>query len=369
MGTSTRKNPISKHPYRILSLDGGGMRGLYTLALLKSLSERFCESSKKDIGKGFDLIVGTSTGGIIAAGLAAGVEIEKMMQIYRDRGKDIFTDPSPKEMEKKLWQLLRWAKRNFSTPANSNDVLKSELQRVFGKETVEEVYKRRGLALCLTSINIVNNCPRVFKTPHDPQKHADNKRKLVDVCLATSAAPIIFPIASIPEPENEGLKEGFVDGGLWANNPILIGLIEALGLTEDNQPIEIISIGTSPPVGGSVFNPQKANRGIKGWGFGIHPLELSMNAQSLGFNFACDFLAKKLGDFGKKVTICRLKPSGLSKEQEDAIGLDIATTDACNTLQAVATLDGQHIHGKAYREADNKKLKILKDIFEQLPNL
>ena len=353
-------------PYRVLSLDGGGMRGLYTLGLLKSLSDRFCQSRKVDIGKGFDLIVGTSTGGFIATGLAAGVEIEKMTAIYRDRGRNIFTNPMPKG---KKWSLFWWVFRNLCKPANTNDALKRELEKVFKEETVEEVFTRRQVALCVTAINIVNNCPRVFKTPHNPEKHADNKRKLVDICLATSAAPIIFPIASIPDPENTNLQEGFVDGGLWANNPTLIGLIEAIEMAKSDQPIEIISMGTCSPAGGNIFNATKADKGIKDWRFGVRPLEISMDAQSMGFTFMCDFLTKKLNDFGKKITVYRLESSKLSKVQEDAIGLDIATEDACNTMQSIATLDGQHLHGKAHRESDDKKLTILKNIFENLPTL
>ena len=357
-------SPLS--PYRVLSLDGGGMRGLYTLGLLKSLSDRFCRSKKVDIGKGFDLIIGTSTGGIIAAGLAAGVEIEKMIAIYRDQGKNIFTDPMPKG---KKWSLLLWMFRNLCKPANANDALKRELKKVFKKETVEEVFARRQIALCITAINIVNNCPRIFKTPHNPLKHADNKRKLVDICLATSAAPIIFPIATIPDPENENLQEGFVDGGLWANNPTFIGLIEAMEMAKNDQPIEIISVGTCPPAGGDVFNPQKVNRGIKSWDFGIRPLKVSMDAQSMGFNFICDLLANKLSNFGKKVTVYRLQSSKSSQAQESVIGLDIANEDACNTMQPIATHDGKHLHGKALREDDDKKISMLKNIFENLPAL
>ena len=120
----------------------------------------------------------------------------------------------------------------------------------------------------------------------------------------------------------------------------MVGLIEALGMAKDDQSIEIISVGTCSPAGGDIFNFKKANRGIKDWGFGVRPLELSMDAQAMGFNFMCDFLAKKLNDFGKNVTIHRLESPKLSRDQEGAIGLDIATEDACNTMQTIATLNG-----------------------------
>ena len=177
-------------PYRVLSLDGGGMRGLYTLGLLKSLSERFCRLSKMDIGKGFNLIVGTSTGGIIATGLATGVAVESMIEIYRGRGKDIFTDPKPKNKINTFW----WAIRNLCKSANTNNILRNELQKVFKEETVEEVYTRRQIALCVTAVNVVNNCPKIFKTPHDSQKHADNKRNLLIFALQLRRPPSFFQL-------------------------------------------------------------------------------------------------------------------------------------------------------------------------------
>ena len=75
-------------PYRVLSLDGGGMRGLYTASVLQSLVNRFSRSNSgnKDIGKGFDLIAGTSTGGILACGLAAGVPIKNIIELYSKKG-------------------------------------------------------------------------------------------------------------------------------------------------------------------------------------------------------------------------------------------------------------------------------------------
>ena len=232
-----------------------------------------------------------------------------------------------------------------------------------------DVYVRRKIGLCLTAVNISNGVPRVFKTPHDPNKHADNKRTLVDICLATSAAPIIFPIASIPEPDNDDLNEGFVDGGLWANNPTLVGLLEALNLSQREQSIEIVSIGTNPPSGGQAFNEKETNKGVKYWEAGIKPLEMAMTAQSYGFDFMCSFLAKNLNRLGKKVTICRLSGKSLPQEQENKVGLDIATDEACKILRNAGITDGQQIHGKILTEEKNEKFKILSDIFKNLNDL
>ena len=82
----------------VLSLDGGGMRGLYSATVLKVLGERFAklqQSGPFDIGKGFDLVVGTSTGAILAAGIAAGVPINEIANLYEKIGPRIFPRPMP----------------------------------------------------------------------------------------------------------------------------------------------------------------------------------------------------------------------------------------------------------------------------------
>ena len=78
---------------RVLSVDGGGMRGLYTSAYLSALGRRYAvtrDEAGLDIGKGFDLIVGTSTGAIIACALAAGISLDRVSALYREHGPEIF---------------------------------------------------------------------------------------------------------------------------------------------------------------------------------------------------------------------------------------------------------------------------------------
>ncbi len=211
--------------------------------------------------------------------------------------------------------------------------------------------------------------PRVFKTPHNPKKHADNKRNLADVCLATSAAPIIFPVVAIPEPDNSNVTEHFVDGGIWANNPTLMGLIEALEISDKNQPIDIISIGTCPASFGETLKDENVEKGIIDWGWGVDILEISGNAQAKNVEFICNFLEKRLSALGKKVSIYRLPQRCLSSAQEKVIGLDKATKEACNTLISLGAEDGKEIYGKTCNETEDTKLNILKNIFINLNDL
>lgn len=328
-------------PYRVLSLDGGGMRGLYTASVLHSLMRRFAGSSDRDldIGKGFDLIVGTSTGGILACGLVAGIPINSIMDIYRSHGREIFKDPIPRPG----FGLLSWAFRNRSKPANDNKPLRDALTNIFGDEQVGRVFKRRGIGFCVNSVNVINHGARVFKTSHDPKKHADDDRTLVDVCMATSAAPIIFPIATIPDPEDNAITECFVDGGLWANNPVLVALVEAIVVTDHERPIEIVSIGTCPPPSGEVVSFTGAKRGLLDWRVGIRALELSMDAQASANIFISGFLAKELSKSGRSINIMRLQQSSPSSEQSVLLSLDNASAEATSTLVQLGSQDGKEI--------------------------
>ena len=348
-------------PYRVLSLDGGGMRGLYTASVLQTLSNRFSQpdSGSKDIGGGFDLIVGTSTGGILACGLAVGIPINKIIELYSKN--KIFTDPFPsKKALKKLW----WILKNSRKAVNSNKALNQELQDIFHDKTLGQVYNERQIGLCITAVNLIDHSPRIFKTPHDPLKNMDNNRKLTDICLASSSAPILFPIAHIPDPERKDIYEDFVDGGLWANNPVLVALVEAIICSKKEQPVEIISIGSCAPSKGQTVVEKDINKGFIGWRAGIGPMELAMDAQSKSSHFVSDFLSAQLEKLGKHITIYRLKQKAPSAEQVKCFSMDQADKKTCSMLIKWGKKDAEEIYGKIIRENKNN---ILKTIFTNLP--
>lgn len=98
--------------------------------------------------------------------------------------------------------------------------LTESLKRVLGDKIIGESQNY----LCIPSYNVTSGKPRVFKKDFGTQINTDDKARYVDIALATSAAPTFFPMAEIPHFNNKQ----FVDGGVWANNPTLMGLIEAL---------------------------------------------------------------------------------------------------------------------------------------------
>ena len=108
---------IDNEPFTVLALDGGGMRGLYSVSVLRALTSRFSARRRDhalDVGKGFDLIVGTSTGGILAARLAAGVDLERIQRLYKMAGPRIFHDPVPSDR----LRLGYWLCRHLGSAGN-----------------------------------------------------------------------------------------------------------------------------------------------------------------------------------------------------------------------------------------------------------
>ena len=361
--SSTDKEQVK--PYRVLSLDGGGMRGLYTASVLQYFVNHFSQKNAEntDIGKGFDLIVGTSTGAILACGLASGIPINRIVELYSKKGKKIFTDPFPsKKILKKLW----WILKNSCKAANSNKALIQELQNIFHNKTMGQIYSERQIGLCVTAVNLIDHSPRIFKTSHDSSKNMDNNRRLTDICLASSAAPILFPIAHISDPERSNIYEDFVDGGLWANSPILVALVEAITCSKKNQKIEIVSIGTCTPPAGQINSDKDADKGLLDWTFGISPMELSMDAQSKSSHFVSDFLCAQLKKLGKHITIYRLKQKAPSPEQVKFLSIDQANEQTCSMLIKWGKKDAEEIYRKITKE---NKDNILKTIFTNLPNL
>lgn len=353
----------SLKPYRVLALDGGGMRGLYSATVLHILASRIATEAGKgelDVGKGFDLITGTSTGGLLGCALAHGCSTSQVISLYQDKGLEIFDDPTPTGNS-----IYLWAFRNKKKPAAHAEPLRKELTALFGESTLEELYRARGIALCIPVTNVSSQKSQVFKTPHLSSYTRDRKYKLVDVCMATSAAPFFFPLAVLDDPTNPGSHEAFSDGGLWANSPVLVGLIEAVSLQKE-RPIQIISVSTCAPPTGKSIEKGSENWGVVDWKAGVGALDLSLEAQSIGHYFMAKLISTCLCT-AVQPKIIRLPSSPPSSDQTVHIGLDRACPKALNTLQNKARDDADMILSKMEKGEDD--LDILKDILTGLPEM
>jgi uncharacterized protein len=283
-------------PFRVLSLDGGGMRGTYTATYIDQVASAFAKRrnvGRLDVGAAFDLIVGTSTGAIIACALAAGTPLAKVVELYREHGRQIFERRLPTGLNLGLAADL--VKRPGAL-ARGEARLRGALADVLGTITLAEIYERRRIALAITAVEMTQHRSWVFKTPHMPgTNHRDDGYSLVDVCLATSAAPIYRSLAALDHPEGGDGYNVFADGGLWANNPVLVALIEALELAPPDRPIEIFCLGTCPLPAGEQIPRAEVHRGLGQWQFGGAAASLSIDAQEFAYDNMARMLAKHVG--------------------------------------------------------------------------
>ncbi|TAN45642.1 MAG: patatin [Nitrospirae bacterium] len=229
--------------FRILSIDGGGFRGVYSAHLLS------CIETKLNINllDTFDLIAGTSTGSIIAAGIACGIPISKILQLYKEHGRKIFC--------KRVHARLPLISGLFASKYK-NSYLKKVLRETFEDRRLGDLSKH----LIIPSTDIGNGCVHVFKSKYDGSFVRDAEVLVSEAVLASSSAPTFFN----PYKANEYL---LVDGGLWANNPALVAAIDAKKrLRVDMDNIKILSVGT-----GTVkqYYPQRVKllTRLAGWGF------------------------------------------------------------------------------------------------------
>ena len=280
-----------KKPHlRVLSINGGGMRGLYTSTYLSELANQFAKrrnEERLDVGKGFDLIVGTSTGGILACALAAGIPLDAAACLYRKYGREIFPLKIPDS-------YCEGIKQFFSRPkhiARGSAALKRELDKRFGDITMGQIYEQRNIALAVPAVEMSRHRSWIFKTPHLNGRRDDDLR-LADVCLATSAAPLYLSMAQVKKPTIPNHSHIFVDGGLWANDPILVSMIEALQMTKEGDRIEIFSVGTCRRPPGNVFDINDMNCGFKQWKFGAGIVEVALNAQEAAYENMAKMLAQ-----------------------------------------------------------------------------
>ena len=234
--------------FRLLSLDGGGIKGAFSASVLAALEE----DTGQAIAEHFDLITGTSTGGIIALGLGLGMSARDILKFYAESGATIFPNTS-------LVQRTRGVVRQFFKPKHSHTALRAALHGVFGERKFGESKSR----LVIPTYDAIAGRIFLLKTAHHERFKYDINTPAVDVALATSAAPTYF--AAAPFPTHKDAR--YVDGGIWANSPVLVGVTEAVRfLGIPLECIDVLSIGTTT----TPFNiARHARSGLVQWNAGL----------------------------------------------------------------------------------------------------
>jgi hypothetical protein len=248
---------------RILSMDGGGIRGIIPARLL----QRIEESTGKAASALFHLMAGTSTGGILGCGLAKGKPAREIADLYAKRGGDIFN----RSFWDKVTTIDGLTNPDYD-PSSFETILDEELGDAWLSEcggaelmvpsyAIQLPFEQPSDVLGL----LVPRAPYLFKSWKakgsniDPgDKPAELDFRLKDIARATSAAPTYFPPALIQN--RAGQRFGMIDGGVFANNPAMCALVSAYKLFPRAKGFMVVSLGT-----GSLERPIPYDE-AKNWG-------------------------------------------------------------------------------------------------------
>jgi patatin-like phospholipase/acyl hydrolase len=243
--------------YKILSIDGGGIRGIIPARLLERL-----EIHEPGLVQEFDLFAGTSTGAVMAAGFAYGFQPRFMRQMYQGFGEEVFADS--------LWDDLRDLKYLIGADY-SIDKLKALLERVIGEKTLGDLPKK--VLIATFDLKDESHDPPRWKPKffHNyPEPGGDEKQKLVDVVIRSAAAPVYFP-----------MYQGYIDGGVAAINPSTCALAQAFH--EGFLDVRLLSIGTGK-------NPRCLEQVDADWGiyqWGLNLVDMVMDGGSEVADYQC----------------------------------------------------------------------------------
>ncbi len=258
-------------PYYILSMDGGGIRGIMTAIFLQRL-----EMVQPGFLSHIDLFAGTSTGGLLALGLAAGLSPEVLRKLYQDSGVKVFADTILDDVR----DLGKLVGADYSLGP-----IKQALTEQFASRRLDSLNRK----VLISSFDLDNEDTdtnkRTWKAKffHNfPGSDSDGDQTIVDVALRTANAPTYFPI-----------YQGFVDGGVVANNPAVCALAQALNAETGNQRIQdiiLLSVGTG-------YNPRYVSSKDGDWGlvqWAPHLIHLVMEGGSnLAHYQCCQLLSKQ----------------------------------------------------------------------------
>jgi len=266
---------------RILSIDGGGLRGIVPLLILKEIEKQ----QGKKIHELFDVIVGTSTGGIIACGLTCtkdGVNpcltIDQLIELYTTKGNVIF--PYSKNIFSKI---IRGVNSVFN-PKFSPKGLDGLLENYFNDMMLSQTLK----PIIVSSYDLKNNEVVMFKTRTAKWSKERFDTRLKDVCRATSAAPTYLPSY---EMSFDGKDRILVDGGVYINNPALAAVADILKSRKDVklEDIECLSLGTGSY--SESLGIKTESWGIANWAQPI--TTVMMQASSKSVVYECEQILEK----------------------------------------------------------------------------
>lgn len=324
--------------FRILSIDGGGIRGIIPAKILALLEEELGRRGMSThICDYFDMICGTSTGGIIAIGLGLGMPAKEILKIYKENAEQIFPRLTPM---KKIRRICRG--KSFY----ENKKLKELISMAYDA-SVGESPARLGHShtrLCIPTYDAQIGAMHVLKTSHHNELIRDYQMPAVDVAMSTTAAPIYFDsykFCYTPKGGGEQISySNIIDGGIMANNPTLIGYTEAVqSLGIHPSDLAILSLGT----GNNLLHDKPQTIPAKYWLFerkALRLYDLISSAQADYTSNLMKFFQRGIGNAETPLFIYERIQHSFSDETE--ISMDDSSQVALTRLDRI----GQELYGK-----------------------
>lgn len=296
-------------PFQALALTGGGYRGLFTAHALEVMEA----ASGSLIGRHFDLLCGTSIGGIVALAAAFEVPMSKVVKVFIERGTEIFPLHDKPVGIGRLVDLWKYR----SKPRYASATLRSVITELIpSNATLGDATH----PVCIPTVNVTEGKPQVFKTRHKAEWQRDWKCKAVDVALATAAAPTFFELAEVG-------NSRYADGGLFANAPDLVAVHEAEHFFDvPREAVRLLSVGTTTQQY-SVSHGAGRAFGVLDWMSDQRLFNVIISSQQ---QFVEQLVTHRLGENYLRID---RQPS---YEQAHDLGLDIASETARKTLMALA---------------------------------
>ena len=291
----------------LLALSGGGFLGLYTGAVLQALEERI----DGPLARRFDLLAGTSIGGVLALALAFELPAARIVAMFEAYGQAVFSERGAPVGP--LGRLLDLS-RAVGGPKYSGEALREALQRHFGRATLGEALH----AVVVPAVDVARSHAKIFKSPRAGRAERDKGLAVVDVAMAACAAPAYFPCA----------RAGgrlYADGGLFAVAPDQVAMHEAEHFDRIAPArMRMLSIGTAA----RHYRPARAidpQAGAVGW---LADGRLMLTLVSAQQQHVAAMMADRLGDRYLRVDADWVPHAGL--------GIDVATAQAREFLKARA---------------------------------
>lgn len=278
--------------FKILSIDGGGIRGLFPLQILADIEKSLKIDRQEDvkIHEYFDLICGTSTGGIIAIALGLGISASQLKNLYYQNATKIFGQG------KSFFKNIFGSKHDIY-------ILEKIVRDYFkdgyaGRDPILGESKTR---LCIPVYDIYQGTLNILKTSHHEKLRVDWQIPAYQAAIATAAAPTYYNPYTLNYIDKSGeriIKKNKVDGGVCANNPVMVGFIEAI-TTLDIKPsdLKILSLGTG--TNQLRVLEESKNWGFKNWLMTQKLIKLFMQSQSDMIENQIKFLNEGIGSEGQ----------------------------------------------------------------------